>query len=134
MTAALVTIAVAVIGYIGTYGNNLRLAQRERRLERINRQLAELYGPLLARIEANHRAVREVLTTKADLLIGSEMPDILMELYIFSAFDEIELPGWTRGDRRSLEQEYPNGAMTLYVRECFNRLKGEQADLLGGSS
>jgi len=44
----LVGVVAAVIGYVVTYGTNLRLAQRKDRLERINRQLSEFYGPLLA--------------------------------------------------------------------------------------
>jgi hypothetical protein len=39
-------ILVAVAGYFGTYVNNLRIAQRKDRLDRINRQLSEFYGPL----------------------------------------------------------------------------------------
>jgi hypothetical protein len=45
---ALVGVVVAVIGYFVTYRTNLRLAQRNDRLERINRQLGDFYGPLLA--------------------------------------------------------------------------------------
>ena len=45
---ALVGVVAAVLGYFVTYGTNLRLAQRNDRLERINRQLSEFYGPLLA--------------------------------------------------------------------------------------
>ncbi|MFE7114757.1 hypothetical protein ACFU99_04955 [Streptomyces sp. NPDC057654] len=182
MPTVIVTLAVAFTGYIATYVNNLRLSQRERRLERVNRQLAELYGPLLALVEANHRAyraftglhprdgdrnlfqhhpdrpgdepptedeltewqrwvqaiilpnqrvMREVLTTKADLLMEAEMPGMLLELYVFTAIDELELPGWSSGPRKELRQEYPTGAMTHYVRDCFNSLKAEQTKLLG---
>lgn len=45
---ALVGVGAAVLGYFVTYATNLRLAQRNDRLERINRQLSEFYGPLLA--------------------------------------------------------------------------------------
>jgi hypothetical protein len=45
---AFVDVVVAVIGYFVTYRTNLSLAQRNDRLERINRQLSEFYGPLLA--------------------------------------------------------------------------------------
>jgi hypothetical protein len=47
-SVALIGVAAAVIGYFVTYLTNLRLAQRNDRLERINRQLSEFYGPLLA--------------------------------------------------------------------------------------
>jgi len=45
---AIVGVVVAVIGYFVTYRTNLGLAQRNDRLERINSQLSEFYGPLLA--------------------------------------------------------------------------------------
>jgi hypothetical protein len=50
-TAALtlaVPAAVAVVGYFATYFNNLHLARRKDHLDRLNRQLAEFYGPLYA--------------------------------------------------------------------------------------
>jgi hypothetical protein len=40
--------SVAVGGYFATYRHNLRLAARNDRLDRLNRQLEELYGPLIA--------------------------------------------------------------------------------------
>ncbi len=43
-----VSVLLAVLGYIATYTYNLKLAQRKDRLERVNKQLAEFYGPLLA--------------------------------------------------------------------------------------
>jgi hypothetical protein len=45
---AFVDVVVAVIGYFVTYRTNLRLAQRNDRPERINRQLSDFFGPLLA--------------------------------------------------------------------------------------
>jgi hypothetical protein len=47
-----VTILLALSGYLVTYLNNLRLSQRSERLERISRQLSELYGPLYGLIHA----------------------------------------------------------------------------------
>lgn len=43
-----VTVLLAVSGYVATYAYNLRLAQRKDRLEHVNRQLSDLYGPLVA--------------------------------------------------------------------------------------
>ncbi len=43
-----VSVLLAVGGYVATYLYNLRLAQRKDRLEHVNRQLSELYGPLVA--------------------------------------------------------------------------------------
>jgi hypothetical protein len=44
----LVTILLAFVGYIVTYVNNTRLQRRKDRLDRVNQQLRELYGPLYA--------------------------------------------------------------------------------------
>ncbi|MGW3123595.1 hypothetical protein ACWDBW_41915 [Streptomyces sp. NPDC001107] len=43
MSATAVTIAVAFVGYLATYLNNLPLSQRQERLSRVNRQLSEFY-------------------------------------------------------------------------------------------
>jgi hypothetical protein len=51
-----VTLAVALTGFLATYFNGLRLAQRKDRLDRVNRQLSELYGPLLALVSASHES------------------------------------------------------------------------------
>jgi hypothetical protein len=40
------TLLVALAGYLITYWNNIRLSQRSEQLERVNRQLAEFYGPM----------------------------------------------------------------------------------------
>lgn len=47
---------VAAAGYAATYLTNLRLARRKDHLDRVNRQLSELYGPLYAQAEAMDRA------------------------------------------------------------------------------
>jgi len=51
-----ITALVALVGYLATYTSNRWLAQRESRLERINTQLSELYGPLLADLEGGNAA------------------------------------------------------------------------------
>jgi hypothetical protein len=57
-----VPILVAVATLAATYLNNLRLAQRKDQLELVDRQLRDLYGPLLALCTANsmayHKAFR----------------------------------------------------------------------------
>ena len=42
------TIFVAFAGFVAAYFNNLRLTRRKDQLDRVSRQLSELYGPLLA--------------------------------------------------------------------------------------
>ncbi|GAA1216812.1 hypothetical protein [Prauserella alba] len=51
----IVTVALAFIGYLATYLNGVRLAQRNERLARVNRQLSDFYGPLVALTESNKR-------------------------------------------------------------------------------
>ncbi|SCD46338.1 hypothetical protein GA0115239_102134 [Streptomyces sp. BpilaLS-43] len=55
MSTVVVTVTLAFVGYIATYLNGLRLAQRQERLARLNRQLSDFYGPLFALTEANSR-------------------------------------------------------------------------------
>jgi hypothetical protein len=51
-----ITIELAFIGYLVTYVNSLRLSQRAEQLARVNRQLAEYYGPLFALTQAGDSA------------------------------------------------------------------------------
>ncbi|KOU53084.1 hypothetical protein ADK54_05665, partial [Streptomyces sp. WM6378] len=55
MGAVVVTVTAGFAGYLVTYLNSLRLTQRQERLARVNRQLSEFYGPLLALVEVNSR-------------------------------------------------------------------------------
>jgi hypothetical protein len=58
---ACVTVLVALAGYLITYNNNIRMAQRQARLDRINRQLSELYGPLFSVTHTGARVFGEFL-------------------------------------------------------------------------
>jgi hypothetical protein len=53
--AIVVTVLLALLGYVVKYFNDLRLAQRKDRLDRVNRQLSDLYGPLFALNAAANR-------------------------------------------------------------------------------
>src|SRR5271167_1771337 len=48
-----VTVLVALAGFAATHQNNLSLARRKDRLDRVNRQLSDLYGPLLAMVSGS---------------------------------------------------------------------------------
>ena len=48
-----VTLLVAFSGYVAKYINDLRIAQRKDKLERVNQQLRDLYGPLFSLIKAS---------------------------------------------------------------------------------
>ncbi|MBI5950540.1 MAG: hypothetical protein HY865_02685 [Chloroflexi bacterium] len=56
VVTTVITVFLAFVGYLATYLNNLRLSQRLEKLERINRQLSELYGPLFALTHASDTA------------------------------------------------------------------------------
>lgn len=183
MSAAIVTVVLAFAGYAVTYLNSLRLAQRQERLERVNRQLGELYGPLLALTETdsrmwhafaerhprpdgrsplqhgdgpgetppteaelaewrrwitavllpNQRAMRDILVTKADLLAEPQMPQVLLEVYAHASLHEIEAAGWEEGEYAHVPppRPFPMAELRRYVRGSFDRLKREQAELLG---
>jgi len=51
-----VPVLIAVVGYVFTYVNGVRLAARKDRLDRVTRQLSDFYGPLLALSSANAAA------------------------------------------------------------------------------
>ena len=137
-----ITVSLAFLGYIITYVNNLRLSQRAERLERVNRQLSDFYGPLFARTHASKRAwdafrikyrpnhvmffdtsepiieddlkawrlwmetvfmpnnlqIYELITSKADLLIESEMPNCLLEFCAHTTSFQALIKKWSQND------------------------------------
>lgn len=178
MKTAILTVGLAFIGYLATYLNGLRLAQRQARLTRVNLQLSEFYGRLFALMEANSRAydafsakyarpdgrdpfdhddppteqelaqwrtwattvfipniqeMRDVVVTKADLLIEEEMPPALLQLCAHVAGYEITAARWAQGDLQEHLSliPFPGRELRDYTRDRFTRLKGEQAALLG---
>ena len=54
-----IALLVACIGYAAKYVNDLRIAERKDQLDRVNAQLRDLYGPLLALIQASDTAYIE---------------------------------------------------------------------------
>lgn len=71
-----VSVALAFAGYFATYLNNLKTSRRKDSLDRINRQLKELYGPMFAlcnasqiawdHFRANHRPGRAFWNVPGD--------------------------------------------------------------------
>ncbi|MBQ1123087.1 hypothetical protein [Streptomyces sp. B15] len=178
MATVIVTVGLAFIGYLATYLNGLRLAQRQARLTRVNEQLSDFYGPLFALMEANGRtydafsekyarpdgrdpfrhetpptdqelaewrtwattvfipniqAMRDVVVTKADLLIEEEMPHVLLQLCAHVAGYEITAARWAQGNYEEHLSliSFPGPELREYIRDRFTRLKNEQARLLG---
>jgi hypothetical protein len=61
LIAAVTTIAAALVAALLSYTHAQRLQRRRARLERLNAQLAELYGPLYATLEASRIAYQRLL-------------------------------------------------------------------------
>lgn len=57
--STVITVSLALAGYLATYLNNVRLSQRQDRLARVNRQLSELYGPLFALVQSSLQIYNE---------------------------------------------------------------------------
>lgn len=178
MNTLVVTVGLALVGYLATYLNGVRLAQRQARLARVNLQLSDFYGPLFALMEANSRtydsfaeryarpdgrdpfdhdtpptddelaewrtwattvfipniqAMRDVVVTKADLLIEQEMPSCLLQLCAHVAGYEITAARWAqdRYEEHLSLIKFPGRDLRTYTRERFTFLKDEQAALLG---
>ena len=75
--ALIVTIALAFIGYIITYVNDLRLSRRAERLELLNSQINELYGPMFVITQtgtALFNALRKKALISGRLFIDEDAP------------------------------------------------------------
>ena len=177
VVTAIVTIGVAFIGYLITYWNNILLTQRAEQLNRINRQLSELYGPLYslehtgsqawAAFRTKYRSnvpafftnnpppteedlkawrlwtttvfmpqtmqLRELIVSKADLIIEPDMPECLNNLCAHAAAYQVVLKKWENGDfsEHTSIINYPTKALAEYSSQSFVRLKRQQAALLG---
>ncbi|MYV61143.1 hypothetical protein GTW37_18385 [Streptomyces sp. SID4931] len=172
------TVSLAFVGYLVTYLNGLRLAQRQARLARVNQQLSDFYGPLFALTESNARAyeafcekyarpdgvhpfdhdippteeelaewriwattvflpniqkMRDVVVTKADLLIEEEVPPVLLELCAHVSGYELTAARWASGEFGEYKYviQFPGRELKEYTTTRFARLKTEQAALLG---
>jgi hypothetical protein len=171
-----VTVVLAFTGYMFTYLNSVRLSQRNERLERVSKQLGELYGPLYGLInsettifgifrsiyrpdkhffseedppsEEDLKAWRawmttvfgpmndqmyELILTKTDLLIETEMPPCLLELCAHVVGYRLVFKQWEQGDYSENMSllPFPQVEFQKYVDESYNALKREQAKLLG---
>jgi hypothetical protein len=71
--AAGAAVLAATLGAVLTYVYAQRLRRQQAQLDRVNAQLAELYGPLYANLEASriaHRRLVELIRPKSDALFG----------------------------------------------------------------
>jgi hypothetical protein len=182
--ATLIGAVVVAIGYVYKYQTDLKLLQRNDRLERINRQLSDFYGPLLALTRSSerswiafraryrcgggsywridppateddavawrlwmttvfvpmHQQMMELVLTHADLIVESEMPLCLLDLCAHVAGYQAVLKQWEAGDISVAREDnisvvnFPSQELTEYAAVAFDRLKTEQARLLGLTS
>jgi hypothetical protein len=154
----LVTLAVAILGYALTYRANLRLAQRKDRLDRVNRQLAELYGPLFALAHASNRAFEHFRSvhwpdrtgffqpgasvgqhelamwrqwvTHAFMPLNRQMVEVVVRHSdLLASWQDPAFASTAREDHVS-GINFPGDALARYVDERFAALRREQAELL----
>jgi hypothetical protein len=176
LATLIITVVLAFSGYLITYLNNVRLSQRAERLERVNKQLGELYGPLFALSQASDRAwqafrrkyrpgrtyfgegapptdeelkawrlwmstvfmpnnlrMYELILTKSDLLIESEMPKCLLDFCAHVTAYQTVMKKWEVNDfsEHTSLIDYPTKELIEYIRTSYVRLKAEQSRLIG---
>ena len=75
--ALAVPATVALLGYFAAYRNNLQLERRKDHLDRLNRQLAEFYGPLYAlsaSAESAWEMFRSIYRPEVDAFWATDLP------------------------------------------------------------
>ena len=172
----IVTVILAFSGYLITYLNNIRLSQRAGRLERVNKQLGELYGQLFGLSQASDRAwqafrrkyrpgktyfgegeppneeelkawrlwmstvfmpnnlrMYELVLSKSDLLIESEMPKCLLDFCAHITAYQTVMKKWDNNDfsEHTSLIDYPTKELIEYIRKSYVALKTEQKRLIG---
>lgn len=116
----IVTIALAFVGYLVKYINDLAIARRKDKLERINSQLKNLYGPLYATGKASEIAWKAFRTRyrPGKSFFGSEPPPSDEELAAWRLWmAEVFMPLNLRLEKTIVE----NGDLILeeHMPECF---------------
>lgn len=75
--------------------------------------------------------MRDVITARGDLIIGGEMPPVVLEFCAHAAGYDVLLANWdTVGPSKSPLIRHPGNGFLCYVRESYESLKVEQASLL----
>lgn len=173
---AIVTVLVALAGYLITYWNNIRLSQRSEQLERINKQLAEFYGPLYSLVSTGTQTwaafrtkyrpgkpffesnpppteeeleawrlwmttvfmpqniqMQELIVSKTDLLIETDMPECLADLCAHVAAYQVVLKQWENNNFSEHMSiiDFPGRKLLDYSHMSFKSLKEKQAKLIG---
>jgi hypothetical protein len=78
LTAAIssgVTLVVAVAGFVAAFLNSKRLNERNDKLVRVNRQLSDLYGPMLMLVSASDVSWRTFMTEYGEGNLSAATPE-----------------------------------------------------------
>jgi hypothetical protein len=57
----IITVFLALLGYLMTYWNNIRISKRKEQLDLINKRISEFYGPLYVSTQASRKAYLTLL-------------------------------------------------------------------------
>ncbi|MFE9140128.1 hypothetical protein [Streptomyces tubercidicus] len=75
--------------------------------------------------------MRDIITARGDLIIGGEMPPVILEFCAHAATYDALLANWDGvGPSKSTLIRHPGNRFLSYVRESYGLLKAEQALLL----
>ncbi|SEF02816.1 hypothetical protein SAMN05428954_5376 [Streptomyces sp. 2112.3] len=75
--------------------------------------------------------MRDIITARGDLIIGGEMPPVVLEFCAHAATYDALLTNWDGvGPSKSTLIRHPGNRFLSYVRESYGLLKAEQALLL----
>ncbi|MFE7561980.1 hypothetical protein [Kitasatospora sp. NPDC057500] len=75
--------------------------------------------------------MREIITARGDLIIGGEMPQVILDFCAHAATYDALLADWEGADRgKSTLIRHPGSSLLSYIRESYSSLKEEQAILL----
>ncbi|MCF6524076.1 hypothetical protein [Streptomyces sp. JJ36] len=98
-----------------------------------DRELAEWRAWATTVFIPNIQAMRDVIVTKADLLLEEEMPEVLLEFCAHVHGYEITAARWSEGnyDEHLSILRFPGRELRTYLTDRFTRLKAEQSRLLG---
>ncbi|MFD4909707.1 hypothetical protein [Kitasatospora purpeofusca] len=82
----------------------------------------------------NARKMREIITARGDLIIGGEMPAVVLDFCAHAATYDALLSDWdAAGPDKSVLIRHPGSRFLSYVRESHGSLKAEQALLLNAA-
>ncbi|MEU0277195.1 hypothetical protein [Streptomyces sp. NPDC006195] len=75
--------------------------------------------------------IREIITAQGDLIIGAEMPPVVLDFCAHAATYQVLIEDWEGADAdKSTLIRHPGAQFLSYVRESYGSLKAEQAFLL----